>query len=159
MKKIILPFVGLCILIYFVSCVKSSTPGYTSCTGPSAADDSSALKNYAQQNGLTVVADTSWLYYQIITQGAGLHPIGTSKITVSYVGKFLNGNLFDSTTSPVTFELDSLIAGWQYGLPKIEAGGHIKLLVPSALAFGCAGSGNIPSNAPVFFDINLISVQ
>jgi len=158
MKKLILLVIGAGFLIYLFSCVKS-TAGFNSCTGPAAIDDSTALKTYAQQNGITAVHDTSWLYYQIITQGSGPAPVGTSKITVSYVGKYLNGNLFDSTISPVTFELDSLIKGWQYGLPKIEAGGHIKLLVPSALAFGCAGSGAIPSNTPVFFDINLIAVQ
>ncbi|MBC7650418.1 MAG: FKBP-type peptidyl-prolyl cis-trans isomerase, partial [Deinococcales bacterium] len=42
---------------------------------------------------------------------------------------------------------------------------RIKLLVPSALAYGCKGAKNaagafiIPENAPVYFDINLISVQ
>jgi len=159
MKKIILSFIGISFLFYFFSCVKSSSSGFSSCTGPDAIDDSTALLSYAQQNGITAVHDTSWLYYQIITQGAGTVPIGTSKITVRYVAKFLNGNPFDSTTSPVTFELDSLIKGWQYGIPKIQAGGHIKLLVPSALAFGCGGSGVVPSNTPLFFDINLLSVQ
>jgi len=74
------------------------------------------------------------------------------------VGKFLNGDNFDSTTSPVTYELDSLVQGLQYGLLKIRAGGRIKLLVPSALAFGCVGKGNIPPNTPLYFDVSLINV-
>ncbi|MBS1668102.1 MAG: FKBP-type peptidyl-prolyl cis-trans isomerase [Bacteroidetes bacterium] len=159
MKKILIAVTLLSCSIYFISCSKSSTPGYFSCTGTSAADDSTVLLAFAKSNNITPTADSSWLYYQIISQGTGTIPSAKSKITVNYVGKFMNGTNFDSTTAPVTFELDSLILGWQYGLPKIQAGGHIKLLVPSALAFGCAGSGTISSNTPLFFDVQLISVQ
>ena len=159
MKKTSIAVALLSASIYFFSCSKSSTPGYFSCSGPSAAQDSTALLAFAKSNNMTPTADTSWLYYQIISQGIGTPPSAKSKITVNYVGKFMNGTNFDSTTAPVTFELDSLILGWQYGLPKIQAGGHIKLLVPSALAFGCTGSGNIPVNTPLFFDVQLISVQ
>ena len=159
MKKnlIIIPCLG--ILIYFISCSKNPSPSYFSCTGSAPASDSSVLLAFAKDNGITPLADTSWLYYQIITAGSGAIPKGSSKITVNYVGRYMNGNYFDSTTSPVTFELDSLITGWQYGLPKIQAGGRIKLLVPSALAFGCAGSGRIAPNSPLYFDITLLSVQ
>jgi FKBP-type peptidyl-prolyl cis-trans isomerase FkpA len=159
MKKSIIILAAVGMLMYFISCSKNSGPGYFSCTGTAAVTDSSVLLAFAKDHGITPVADTSWLYYQIINQGTGAIPIGSSKVTVTYVGRFMNGNYFDSTTSQATFELDSLITGWQYGLKKIQAGGRIKLLVPSALAFGCVGSGSIPSNSPLFFDITLISVQ
>jgi FKBP-type peptidyl-prolyl cis-trans isomerase len=159
MKKAVITIASLGFFIYFNSCTPNNVPGYSSCTGTSPAFDSSALIAFAKDYGITAVADTSWLYYQIINQGTGSTPTGTSKITVNYVGKFMNGNDFDSTTSPLTFQLDSLITGWQYGLPKIQAGGRIKLLIPSALAFGCTGSAQIPPNSPLYFDITLISVQ
>ncbi|HVM88335.1 MAG TPA: FKBP-type peptidyl-prolyl cis-trans isomerase [Puia sp.] len=157
MKKLLLAFVTFGIIAYVLSCTKT-TSGYVSCTGPTAASDSTVLLAYANAHGITAVADTSWLYYQIIDTGSGATPYGRSKITVNYVGKYLTGVNFDSTASPATFELDSLIPAWQYGIPKIRAGGHIKLLVPSALAFGCTGNGNIQPNTPLFFDVNLISV-
>lgn len=160
MKKAvtILTCLGFC--LYLIGCIKNGTPGYSSCTGTTAAYDSSVLMAFAKDYGITAVVDsTSWIYYQIINQGTGATPTGTSKITVNYVGKYMNGNDFDSTTSPVTFQLDSLITGWQYGLKKIQAGGRIKLLIPSALAFGCTGSGQIPPNSPLYFDITLLSVQ
>lgn len=159
MKKAVITIAGLGFFIYFIGCTPNNVPGYSSCTGTSPALDSSALIAFAKDYGITAVADTSWLYYQIINQGTGPTPTGTSKITVNYVGKFMNGNDFDSTTSPLTFQLDSLITGWQYGLPKIQAGGRIKLLIPSALAFGCTGSAQVPPNSPLYFDITLISVQ
>ncbi|HXB45295.1 MAG TPA: FKBP-type peptidyl-prolyl cis-trans isomerase [Puia sp.] len=159
MKKAVIALAILGICIYFISCNKNTSPGYFSCTGIAAANDSSQLLAFAKAYGITPIADTSWLYYQIINQGTGAFPIGSSKITVNYVGKFMNGDNFDSTTTPATFQLDSLITGWQYGLPKIKAGGRIKLLLPSALAFGCTGNGQIPPNSPLYFDVTLISVQ
>jgi FKBP-type peptidyl-prolyl cis-trans isomerase FkpA len=159
MKKIMIILSILGILVYVISCTKTGNTAYSSCTGSPAVADSTVLLAFAKANGITPIADSSWLYYQIINQGSGASPIGTSKITINYVGTFLSGQYFDSTTAPVTFELDSLIKGWQYGLPKIQAGGRIKLLVPSALAFGCAGTTAIPPNAPLYFDITLISVH
>jgi FKBP-type peptidyl-prolyl cis-trans isomerase FkpA len=159
MKKAVLALAILGMCIYFIGCNKGNATGYFSCSGTAAVNDTSQLLGFAKYYGITPVTDTSWLYYQIINQGTGAFPMGSSKITVNYVGKYMNGDNFDSTTAPATFQLDSLITGWQYGLPKIQAGGRIKLLIPSALAFGCVGSGQIPPNSPLYFDITLISVQ
>ena len=72
----------------------------------------------------------------------------------------MDGTYFDSTTTSARYELDSLIKGLQYGLAKIKSGGRIKLLIPSALAYGCQGvSGVVPSNAPLYFDIRLDSLK
>ncbi|MBS1949158.1 MAG: FKBP-type peptidyl-prolyl cis-trans isomerase [Bacteroidetes bacterium] len=157
MKKIIPVATAIGIIAYVMSCTKA-TSGYYSCSGPSAASDSTILLLYATRHGMDAVADTSWLYYQIIDTGTGTNPTGRSKVTFTYVGKFLNDSYFDSTSAPQTFELDSLIEGWQYGLPKIRNGGRIKLLVPSALAFGCRGNGSIQPNTPLYFDVRLIGV-
>jgi FKBP-type peptidyl-prolyl cis-trans isomerase FkpA len=44
-------------------------------------------------------------------------------------------------------------------LPKIGVGGRIKMLIPSALAWGCTGYGPVPGNAPVYFDVTLLQVN
>ncbi|HLK27745.1 MAG TPA: FKBP-type peptidyl-prolyl cis-trans isomerase [Puia sp.] len=157
MKKIILVIVCVTSLLYIISCAKS-TPGYYSCEGVPASYDTATIALFAKQHGLTVIQDTSLIYYQIITQGSGATPTAKSKVTVNYVGTLLNGNQFDSVNA-ITFELDSVIKGWQYALPKIQTGGHIKFLVPSSLAFGCTGTPSIPANAPLFFDVQLLNVQ
>jgi len=143
-----------------VSCSKPTSSGYFSCSGPSPADDSTQLLGFAKNNSITPIKDTSFLFYQILSQGTGITPVGTSKITVTYVGKLMDGTIIDSTgTTPRTFELDSLITGWQYGLKKIQAGGEIKLLIPSALAFGCNGTSGIAPNSPLYFDVQLLGVK
>jgi FKBP-type peptidyl-prolyl cis-trans isomerase len=42
----------------------------------------------------------------------------------------------------------------------MQKGGHMKMVVPSSLAYGCTGiPGVIPPNTPLYFDIVLVNVQ
>lgn len=120
------------------------------------------IKAYAAANNITAIKDSSGIYYQVIDTGSGLRPALTSKISVIYTGKFLNGVLFDQSTNATnsTFTLGNLIKGWQIGVPLIRKGGRIKLLIPSSLGYGCNGAGTgIPPNAVLSFDITLVDVQ
>ena len=131
-----------------------------SCSGPKAVADSGQLLAFAKKYGINPVADTSWLYYEVINPGSGSSPSASSKVFVRYAGRFMDGTYFDSSVVSTRYSMDSLIKGWQYGLPKIKAGGQIKLLVPSALAYGCLGvAGAIPANAPLYFNIYLDSLK
>ncbi|MEQ1623714.1 MAG: FKBP-type peptidyl-prolyl cis-trans isomerase, partial [Sediminibacterium sp.] len=82
-------------------------------------------------------------------------------VYVTYSGKLLNGTEFDKGTNPslTGWTLNQLIDGWKIGLPLLKKGGKIKLVVPSSLAYGCSGSGSIPSNSPLYFEISLVDVQ
>jgi FKBP-type peptidyl-prolyl cis-trans isomerase FkpA len=160
MKKIVFGFICLVITVYFFSCVKS-TPGYSSCGDIPVWEDSSVMLQFAKQYNITPTKDTSGMYYQIIDSGSGPTPNLTSKLVVSYLGTLMSGIVFDSATNSNlnNYALGQLIVGWQYGLPKIKKSGRIKLLLPSHLAYGCNGTGAIPSNSPVYFDIQLVDVQ
>jgi len=150
-------------LVVTAGCGKGSdSTGSSSCTDLPVTSDSSALLSFAKTNGITSLQDTIGLYYQIISQGSGATPALGSKVFITYTGTFMDGTIFDSTTnaSKTGFVLGDLIRGWQYGLPKIQVGGRIKLLIPSAYAYGCQGYGSaIPPYAPVYFDISLVSIQ
>jgi FKBP-type peptidyl-prolyl cis-trans isomerase FkpA len=63
------------------------------------------------------------------------------------------------TAAPVSFALNGVIPGFQYGLPLIQKGGIIKLIIPSSLAYGCRGFGAVPGNSVLFFEIELTDVQ
>lgn len=164
MKKIILLITFAASSLYIVSCGKNSDSGSpTTCTNMLVTADSAALISFASSNSITTTKDPSGLYYQIITSGTGaVTPIGNSLIEVSYKGSLLNGKVFDSTATGKTasFPLYNLIAGWQIAIPKIKAGGRIKMLIPSALAYGCTGAGTtIAPNLPIYFDVTLVNVQ
>ncbi|HKG70091.1 MAG TPA: FKBP-type peptidyl-prolyl cis-trans isomerase [Segetibacter sp.] len=114
---------------------------------------------YAARDSIHVNRHSSGIYYEIIDPGNGLTPTLNSKLSVTYTGELLNGTKFDEQTNPVDFNLSGVIEGWQIGIPLIKKGGRIKLIIPSAYAYGCNGSGLIPPNSTLFFDVNLIDVK
>ncbi len=123
-----------------------------------AAADGAQIQAYIAANKITATKDPSGLYYQIVTPGTGAYPTASSVYNVNYKGEFITGGTFDSGTLP-NFTLDGVIQGWQIGLPKINQGGRIKLMIPSALAYGPSGSGPIPGNAVLVFTIDLLSFR
>lgn len=131
------------------------------CTSRKPFEDSTALLKYAADSSLTVSMDSSGLFYQIIDSGNNVKPVFSSTITVNYIGRLMNGAVFDSAsnTNLNGNGLYNLIVGWRIGLPKIGVGGRIKLLIPSGLAWGCTGYGPVPANAPVYFDVTLLQVN
>ncbi|MEO6761064.1 MAG: FKBP-type peptidyl-prolyl cis-trans isomerase [Candidatus Saccharimonadales bacterium] len=83
-------------------------------------------------------------------------------VTVIYTGAIAStGKIFESSldsTKTDTFPLSSVIKGWSEGIPGMKVGGSRQIMIPSALAYGAAGKGEIPPNADLVFDVTLISI-
>lgn len=121
--------------------------------------DTVIIKKFIADNNIPAVKDASGLYYQIIAPGTGdVKPNDNSLITIKYKGRLLNGEVFDQNES-IEFRLGGLIAGWRIGIPKIRAGGKIRLLIPSGYAYGNRPAGKIPANSVLDFDIELKEVK
>jgi peptidylprolyl isomerase len=63
---------------------------------------------------------------------------------------------------PITFKVgtDKVIEGWNIGVTGMQVGGNRRLLVPSRLAYGAEGAGDvIPPNAALIFEIELLEVK
>ena len=123
-------------------------------------DDGVIVKFLADKN---IIAEkhASGVYYQIIQPGSGnITYSGNTEVTAKYVGRLLNGNIFDQTTTQaISFRLGGVIVGWQIGVPLIQKGGKIRLFIPSGYAYGQQGAGTIPPNSVLDFDIELVDVQ
>ena len=120
------------------------------------------IQDYITANGLDAQKTSSGLYVVINEAGADPFPTSTSEVTVHYNGYFLNEQLFDSSIQrgvPLTISLTSVISGWREGIPYFGTGGEGMLLMPSSLAYGSTGSGSIPPNTPLVFDVEVISVN
>jgi len=52
----------------------------------------------------------------------------------------------------------SVIQGWVDGLPGMRVGGLRRLIIPPSLAYGSTGNGQIPPNAWLVFDVDLLAV-
>ncbi|WP_443937721.1 FKBP-type peptidyl-prolyl cis-trans isomerase [Pedobacter sp. MW01-1-1] len=125
------------------------------------ADAEKQITDFISQNNINAVKDASGLYYQIIKPGSGTTKItNSSKITIKYEGRLLNGSVFDNGGGvQQTFTLGQLIQGWQVGIPFIQKGGEIRLIVPPSLGYGAQAVGPIPANSPLDFTVTLIDVQ
>ena len=158
MKTCFFVFLASTILFSQTGCLKGSAS--QSCTPASPSSEEPSIIAYASANGIHATKHSSGLYYEIISQGSGPTPAADSKVYVTYVGKLLDGTVFDqqANSDQTGWPLKSLIEGWQIGLPLIQKGGEIKLIVPSALGYAC-GNGTIPANAILYFDVHLVDVQ
>ncbi len=147
--KYILPL--LLILVGFSSCKKDEEK--------QAEKDETIITQYISDHGLNATATGSGLYYIIDSQGGGASCNSNSTVVVAYSGYFTNGDVFDeSLISGIEFNLQGVISGWTEGIPYFKEGGVGRLLIPSALAYGESGSGSVPGNSVLIFDVTLIDV-
>lgn len=92
-------------------------------------------------------------------------------LTVNYTGWLYDGaapenkgRQFDTSVGRGPYSLvlgvGNVIAGWDQGLVGMRVGGLRRLVIPPALGYGSQGfPPEIPGNATLVFDIELLSVQ
>lgn len=96
------------------------------------------------------------LYYNIYKEGAGPHPNPYSTVTAFYKGSLLDSTVFDETDgAPISFNLQSVIPGWTYGIPLMRPGGKALFYIPSGLGYGDVDNVDIPANSVLIFDVIL----
>lgn len=158
MKFRTLFFITISLLLALGSCSKDKFDAEKQ-----AQIDDAAIVKHLTDNNISAQKHESGIYYQIISEGEGnITYSGNTSISARYTGRFLNGNVFDKTnTSPAPFKLGQVITGWQIGIPLIQKGGKVRLIIPSGYAYGPDGdfTGTIPPNTVLDFDIELVDVQ
>lgn len=108
----------------------------------------------------------SGLSYCVLKDGGdGPHPGMGDRVSVDYTGWLKDGTSFDSSRKPrrpgmpvqsAEFFLGGVIPGWNEILQIMSPGDHFLVTIPSALAYGEAGSPpNIPANSDLTFEMEL----
>jgi FKBP-type peptidyl-prolyl cis-trans isomerase len=75
------------------------------------------------------------------------------------------GTKFDSSLDhhvPFSFNVGGgeVIEGWDEGVVGMQAGGQRRLVIPPLKGYGTSGSGgDIPPNATLVFDIELLAIK
>lgn len=141
-------------------CLKGSST--TPCTNKTPESEQQAMLDYATTQGFNMSLHPSGMYYEVITPGSGAIAMPESRIYVKYVGRLISSNvIFDQQDNHTLtgWQLQGLIPGWQLGIPLIAVGGKIRLIVPSALAYGCRPYATLPADAVLFFEIELVDIQ
>jgi FKBP-type peptidyl-prolyl cis-trans isomerase FkpA len=97
------------------------------------------------------------LTYTVIKAGKGDKHAPDSKVKVNYKG-FLkaDGSKFDEGEG-TEFKVGGVIPGFAQGLQLMQSGGSYRLCIPAALGYGAAGTGPIPANADLVFEVDLLS--
>ena len=140
------------LLALLISCSKEST------SIPVQTEDD--IIQYIEDNNLDATRSNSGLYYIIENQGTGDRPTSNSNVTVAYKGYFLDGSVFDQSSSEgITFNLQQVISGWTEGIAYFNEGGKGILLVPSNLGYGSKNYNGIPGGSVLVFDIKLLKVN
>jgi len=118
------------------------------CGGDSSTSGSSI-------NGTLVIED--------LVVGTGATAVSGDTVSVNYLGTFTNGTKFDASADhggPYTFRLGvgAVIPGFDQGITGMKVGGKRRLTIPPNLAYGSTGSGPIPPNTTILFEVELVSI-
>ncbi len=98
--------------------------------------------------------------------GTGAEATAGKTATVNYTGWLYSatatenkGTRFDGGTFTFVVGGGSVISGFNAGVTGMKVGGLRRVVIPPSPGYGSTGSGAIPPNATLVFDLELLSVQ
>lgn len=114
----------------------------------------------AKKEGVKTTA--SGLQYEVITEGEGATPTAADRVSVHYHGTLIDGTVFDSSVergTPAQFGVSQVIPGWQEGLQLMKVGSKYRFYIPSDLAYGDQGAGDvIAPGSMLIFEVELLDI-
>jgi FKBP-type peptidyl-prolyl cis-trans isomerase len=104
------------------------------------------------------------LHAQILQEGTGDGAKAGDKVEVNYVGTLTDGTKFDSSYdrgTPFSFNLGAgqVIQGWDQGVAGMKVGEKRELIIPPDLGYGAQGTGSIPPNATLIFQVEMMKIN
>ena len=109
-----------------------------------------------------VITTQSGLQYRILVEGTGSKPTTDNTFEVHYEGRLIDGVIFDSSIQrgePAQFGVTQVIPGWTEALLFMSEGSKWELVIPPELAYGPGGTGPIPPNATLIFEVELLKAK
>jgi FKBP-type peptidyl-prolyl cis-trans isomerase FkpA len=140
------------------------------------AADSATIENYLKENNLAALSGPEGLRYIVQKEGKGDLAKAGNVAMVHYAGFLLNGKIFDTSMAAVAkangfnngqrnepyrvvVGAGGVIQGWEEMILLMNKGMKVTVFIPSALAYGLQGSGQIPPNAVIKFDMELVDLK
>ena len=99
-----------------------------------------------------------------LQEGTGPEVKSGDTISIHYVGTLTNGTKFDSSYDrgepyETKIGVGEVIKGWDLGVVGMKVGGKRKLTIPPSLGYGEQGSGSIPPNSILIFEVELMEIK
>ena len=126
-----------------------------------------AIINRAIDRNFDVYAAPEGYFYEVLDSGQYNPLVEGDIVTAHYVGTFLGGQEFDNShrrNTPLRFRVGDLIPAWNLALQRVRPGARLRVLTPSALAYGAEGllapNGDtlVPADTPLEFLIEDIRI-
>ena len=148
------------------STAATSAPAATTPAATTPAADTTGGKMAGQAGAAAEVTTPSGLKYQDLVLGDGAVAEPGKRVSVHYTGWLTDNTKFDSSLDrgkPFEFVLGQgqVIRGWDEGVKGMRVHGKRRLTIPSDLGYGAAGAGGgqIPPNATLIFEVELLDVK
>jgi FKBP-type peptidyl-prolyl cis-trans isomerase FkpA len=128
------------------------------------ADEPKLLAQYLDANKIKAKPGKTGLFIMETTKGSGPAIKNGQTVSVKYTGKFLDGQVFDSSErsggKPFEFHVgkQEVIPGWDEAMLQLKKGSKASLIIPSALAYG-DGGGRMKPFATLLFDVEIVDVK
>jgi FKBP-type peptidyl-prolyl cis-trans isomerase FklB len=112
--------------------------------------------------------------YEVLTSGTGTHPTRADEVDVRYIGRLTDGTVFSASPDQgkgiSTFDVQRVIPGFMAAVLLMRPGDRWRVTLPPYLAYGAPGramgsqasamqSADIPPNATLIFDIELVAIR
>ena len=95
-----------------------------------------------------------------VKKGSGEPVSSRHKVRVQYEGRLQStGKIFDAGQIDFRIGKGTVIKGWDVGVVGMRKGGKRRLTIPAPMGYGKHGSGSIPANATLLFDVELVSAS
>lgn len=144
-------------------------------------ENKEAIELYLQENPITGVKEYKeevegfYMFWEVANE-AGTGVVRGDTVTVDYVGKLLNNEVFDTsieqvakdagiytssrTYAPLEFRpgYNFAIVGFEYAISLMKSGEKATVIFPSRLGYGTQPNGPVPAKAPLIFVIDLQKV-
>jgi FKBP-type peptidyl-prolyl cis-trans isomerase FkpA len=142
--------------------------------------DIESIDRYLSENKIIAQKTASGLRYVIDNPGKAdaKAPQFGDVVKVNYIGKTLDGRLFDTsieevakqhnvynsmrTYGPLSFQVGKgqVIRGWEEGIKLLNKGAKARLFIPSPLAYGSYSMGEVlKANSILVFEIELVDID
>ena len=116
-------------------------------------------EEFAKKPGVKTTA--SGLMYRVTKDASGPSPKANQNVEIHLIGRLVDGTEFDNTykAQPATIPVGAVVPGFKEILMLMKEGQKVEVFLPSALAYGANGAGNmIPPNADIFFELELLKI-
>lgn len=141
------------------------------------AEEKVNLDKYLADNKITTAPTASGLIYIEKMKGKGPKAEKGKKVKMNYVGRLIDGTLFDTNNEKIAKENNmyqegrtysafeftvgngEVIPGWDEALLLMNSGGKATFIIPSNLAYGEMNQGPIKPFSTLIFEVELLDVK